>query len=144
MKEDTMRQVAAVALTIALATVCGCGVSQQEYVAKETEARKYKQALQEESDKTAALEQKLNSMQKQLKELNARAQTTSAQNSQLEAKTAKLQAETGTLKGQQAATLNAQMLFPENSAKLTPEAKHSLDTIADAIRQVTDKAVIVA
>jgi len=139
-----MRQVAVVALAIAIATVVGCGVSQKEYVAMESQAQKYKQALDAESGKTAALEQKLNAQQKQLKELSARAQTTSAQNSQLEATTAQLQAETGELKGRQAAMLNAQMLFTENSSKLTPEAKHSLDTIADAIREVKDKAVVVA
>jgi chemotaxis protein MotB len=134
-----------------MATASGCGVSQQEYVAKESEAQKYKQALHAESSKTAALEQKnadldakLNALQKQLDELGARAQTASAQKSQLEAKTARLQAETGQLKGQQAAMLNAQMLFPENSSKLTTEAKHSLDSIADAIRDVKDKAVVVA
>jgi chemotaxis protein MotB len=129
----------------------GCGVSQQQYVAKESEAQQYKQALADESGKAAALEQKnaeldakLNELQQRLDNQSAKAVTTNAQKSQLEAQTARLQAETGKLKGQQAAMLNAQMLFPENSSKLTPEAKRSLDTIADAIQQVTDKAVVVA
>jgi chemotaxis protein MotB len=137
-----MRQL--VILAVALATISSCGVSQDQYVAKETEAQKYKQALQQESSKTNALEQKnseleaqMNTLQKQLQELSAKAQTTSAQR-------AALQAETGELKGRQSTVLTQQVLFPENSSKLTAEEKRSLDSISEALTQVRDKAVIVA
>jgi chemotaxis protein MotB len=137
-----MRQL--VILAIVIATLSSCGVSQDQYVAKESEAEKYKQALHQENNKADALEQRnseleaqMNALQKQLDELSARAKTTSAQKAQL-------QAETGELKGRQASMLSTQVLFPENSSKLTPEEKRSLDSISEALTQVRDKAVIVA
>ena len=138
-----MRQLATFAILIAV-TTSGCGVSQQEYVAKETEAKKYKQELQAVSARNEELDSQLNALQQQLADLGARVEKTSAQKSQLEAKTQRLQAETGELKGRQAELLNAQILFKENSSKLTPEVKRSLDTVGEAISQLRDKAVIVA
>jgi len=137
-----MRQLVTLALLIAATS--GCGVSQEEYVAKETEAKKLKQELQESSARNAELDSQLNALQQQLADLGAKVESSSAQRSQLEAKTARLQAETGELKGRQAEMLNAQILFPENSSKLTPETKRSLDTMGEAITQLSDKAVIVA
>jgi chemotaxis protein MotB len=136
-----MRQLA---ILVSIAMISACGVSQQEYVAKESEAQKYKQELQAENFRTAELEQKNAELEARLSSLEQHARATSAQKSQLEAKTVRLQAETGELKGQQAAMLSTQMLFHENSSKLTGDVKRSLDTIADAIGQLTDKAVIVA
>ena len=137
-----MRQL--VTLAILIAATSACGVSQEEYVAKESEAQKYKVALQEMEQKNADLDTQLNALQKQLKELGARVESTSAQRNQLEAKTVRLQAETGELKGQQSEVLSAQMLFPANSSKLTVDIKRSLDTAAEAIAQIADKSVIIA
>lgn len=136
-KGGTMRHL----IILAIATASGCGVSQTEYAAMET---KYQQELQEQSSKTAALEQKNAELEAKLNALSTQARTTSSQKSQLEAKTAQLQAETGALKERQAEMLNAQILFPEKSSKLTTEVKRSIDTIVDAIGQLRDKAVIVA
>jgi len=137
-----MRQL--VALAILFTSISGCGVSQKAYTAKETEAKKYKQDLQAMEQKNAALDSQLQAMQKQLKSLGTKVEHTSAQKSQLEAETAQLQAETGELKGRQSEILNAQMLFPANSSKLTPEMKRTLDTLAQAVGQISDKSVIVA
>lgn len=137
-----MRQL--VSLAILIAATSGCGVSQEEYVAKESEAQKYKADLQAMEQKNADLENQLNALQEKLKALNAKVENTSAQRSQLQAQTAQLEAETGALKGRQSEVLNAQMLFPANSSKLTPEVKRSLDTLAEAVSQLSDKAVIVA
>jgi chemotaxis protein MotB len=141
-KEDPMRQL--VILAVSVATLSGCGVSQQEHAALESETNKYKQALQEQSSKTAALEQKNAALEAQLNSLQQQSRATTGQKSLLEAKTARLQAETGELKERQASVLNTQILFPEKSSKLTPEVKRSLDTVVEAIAQLRDKAVIVA
>jgi len=134
-----------------VAALAGCGVSQDKYAAKESEAHKYRTALNEQADKTAALEQqntalqqKMGTLQKQLGEVSAKMQTTSAQKSALESKASMLMEETGTLKGRQATMLSAELLFKENSSKLTPEAKKALDSSAEAITQLQGKAVIVA
>jgi chemotaxis protein MotB len=141
----------AITYGLLVAALAGCGVSQDKYAAKESEAHKYRTALNEQADKTAALEQqnaalqqKMGTLQKQLGDVSAKMQTTSAQKSALESKTSQLQAETGTLKGRQATMLSAELLFKENSSKLTAEAKRALDSSADAITQLQDKAVIVA
>ena len=137
-----MRHTVTIALIVA--TLCGCGVSKEKYAAKESEAQKYKQALDGESSKTAAQEQenaalkeRLAAIERQLADTSAKAQSTGAQKSQLEATQAQLL-------GRQAKLLNAQLLFPENSSKLTAEAKRSLDSAAEAVAQLQDKAIIVA
>lgn len=137
-----MRQL--VSLAILIAATSGCGVSQEEFLAKESEAQKAKADLQAMQQKNEELDAQMNKLQEELKTLRAKVDNTSAQKSQLEAQTAQLQAETGALKGRQSEILNAQMLFPANSSKLTPEVKRSLDTLAEAVAQLSDKAVIVA
>jgi chemotaxis protein MotB len=138
-------------VSLVAAALGACGVSQDKYSAKESEAQKYKTALNDQADKTAALEQqnaalqtKMGTLQKQLSEVSAKMQNTSAQKSALESKTSQLQAETGALKGQRATMLSSQLLFPENSSKLNAEAKRSLDSTADAIAGLQGKAVIIA
>jgi len=144
-----MRYVITYALLVA--ALAGCGVSQDKYAAKESEAHKYRTALNQQADKTAALQeqnaalqQKMGTLQRQLGDVSAKMQATSAQKSALESKASQLLAETGTLKGRQAAMLSSELLFKENSSKLTVDAKRALDSSADAIRQLQGKAVIVA
>jgi chemotaxis protein MotB len=133
-----------------LFVLSGCGVSQQQYTAKQAEAQKYKLGMQTQTTKIAALERRNEALEAQLGTLqdhvaatNTEAATTGAQKAQLEARTAELRAETGALKDRQAIVLNEQLLFHENSAKLTPEMKRSLDAAADAIAQLRDKGLIV-
>lgn len=142
-----MRRTAMLALMTAM---LGCGVSQQEYAAKETEANDYKRQLDEQVAKSASLEQRLTALESELDTerqhlaaVGSKAASTTAQKSQLEAKTAALQAETAELKDKQAKVVNTELLFTENSSKLTTEAKHALDAAADAIAQLRDKGVIV-
>jgi chemotaxis protein MotB len=141
----------AIAYGLLVAALAGCGVSKDKYTAKESEAQKYRTALSEQADKTAALEQqnaalqqKMGTLQQQLSSVSAKMQSTSAQKSALEGKASQLQEETGSLKGRQATMLSSELLFKENSSKLTDETKRSLDSSADAIKQLQGKAVIVA
>jgi chemotaxis protein MotB len=124
-------------LVIGLAAAIGCGgISKETYGAKEAEAAKYKQQVTELQSQVASLE-KQNATVKQ--------QASSAQ-SQLDATTAKLNEQSAEFAAfkERSKKISAQLLFKENSSKLTPENKRALDSVADAIGQVKDKAVIVA
>jgi len=129
-----MRQLMIFAVLIAVTS--GCGVSQQEYVAKESEANRYKQELRASEQKNQALDSQLSALQKQIADLRTKVDTASVQKSHLEAKNTELT-------GRQAEVLNTQMLFPANSSKLTPEVKRSLDTMAEAVTQLKGKSLIV-
>lgn len=135
-------------LTVVASMFTGCAAGQEELAAKDAEVQGYKKQLADESGKTAALEAKVASLQsqmqsqvgalqKQLADANMRAQVTGAT-------AAQAQAETAEMKERQAAVLATQVLFAENQTKLTPEAKKSLDTAAEAIMQLKDKSVLVA
>jgi len=131
-------------IVLGMAAVVGCGgISKEKYGAKEAEAAKYKQEV-------AALEQQRSTLEQQrstLEQQNATLQgQVGAAKSELETTTAKLaeqSAEYAKLKGQ-TIKLSERLLFKENSSKLSPESKRSLDAMADAIGQLKDKAVLVA
>jgi chemotaxis protein MotB len=138
-------------LVIGMATLVGCGVSKKQYSAKEAEATKYKQAAQDQGGKVAALESQNATLQAKVGDLEKQLTETTAAKTELEARAAKLAEESGQyaklaeeLKGMQTVKLSEPLLFKENSAKLAPEAKRTLDAMADAIAQVKDKTVIVA
>jgi flagellar motor protein MotB len=132
-------------LAIGIAAAIGCGgVSKEQH-------DKTKQALQDESGKVAALESKAQSLQQQndalqaqVRDLDKKLAATSAAKSELEVTSAKLSEQTKELQGKMNVKLSDQLLFKENSSQLTPEAKRTLDSIAEAIKQVQDKNVIVA
>lgn len=134
-----------VMLVAATSLFVGCsGVSQEEFAAKELEASKYKKDFEDQSGKAAAAEQKVTALQsqvtalqKQLADANARVQSTSAT-------AAAAQTETAEMKARQAAVLGLQVMFKENSTALSPEAKKALDSAAEALMQLSDKAVIVS
>jgi len=126
-----------VMLVIGLAAAIGCGgISKETYGAKEAEAAKYKQQATELQSQVASLE-KQNATLKE--------QASSAQ-SQLDATTAKLNEQSSEFAAfkERSKKISEQLLFKESSSKLTAEDKRALDAVADAIRQVKDKAVLVA
>jgi chemotaxis protein MotB len=131
-------------LVIGIAAVVGCGISKKQYSAKEAEATKYKQAAQDESGKVAALQSENAALQAKVGGLQKQLQETSAAKSELEMTAAKLTEESSQLKGMQTVKLSEPLLFKENSSKLAPETKRTIDAMADAIAQLKDKSVIVA
>ncbi len=124
-------------LVLGMAALVGCGgISKQKYGAKEAEAAKYKEEAAALESKTKGLEQQNAALQQQV----------NAAKTELEATTAKLTEQSGEYAKLKDRTvkLSEQLLFKEGSSKLTPEAKRSLDAVADAVRQLKDKAIIVA
>jgi chemotaxis protein MotB len=141
-----------VLLVVGIAAVVGCGgVNKKQYSAKEAEATKYKQALQDESGKVAALQAENANLQTKVGGLEKQLADAGAAKAELEATAAKLTQESGEqaklyeeLKGMQTVKLSEPLLFKEGSSSLSPESKRSLDAMADAIAQLKDKSVIVA
>jgi outer membrane protein OmpA-like peptidoglycan-associated protein len=132
-------------LLLAVAAVAGCGgISKEQYGAKQAEAAKYQKALQDETGKAAALEQQNAALKAQVDELSRKLADTSAAKSELEVTTARLAEQSSQLQGRQTLRLEEQLLFKEGSSALTPEAKRTLDSMAEAIRSVEDKSIIVA
>lgn len=136
-------------LVLGVAAVVGCGgISKERYGAKEAEAAKYQQALQEETGKVSALEAKTKSLEEQNAALQAQASDlekklteTTAAKSELEVNTAKLKEQS---ESNRPIKLSERLLFKENSSQLTTESKRALDGMAEAIGQLKDKVVIVA
>jgi chemotaxis protein MotB len=124
-------------LVLGVAAVIGCaGVSKEKYAAKEAEASQYQQQLQDQNAKMTALSKQNAACQEQA----------SSARSELDATTAKLSqasAENDALKNR-TMKLSAPLLFKESSSKLTAEDKRALDSVADALSQQKDKAIIVA
>ena len=145
-------------IVVAMAALAGCGGPSKEQQAAQAEAAKTKQALQEETGKTAALETKVSDLQNQnaalqtkVGDLQKQLSDTTAAKQELELTSAKLAQQSGDyakmneeLKGKLTVRLEDRILFKENSSVVSKDAKRSLDTIADAIAQLKDKGVIVA
>jgi chemotaxis protein MotB len=126
-------------LVVGLAALVGCaGVSKDKYKAKEAEAAKYKQSSEEQGARATALENKVSTLEQQ----NSTLQT---QNQDLEGKLSETTTAKAALLEKTPLRVNQQLLFKENSSKLTPESKRTLDSVAEAIiAQSKDKSVIVA
>jgi chemotaxis protein MotB len=134
-----------VMLAVAAVALFGCsGISKEQYGAKEAEAAKYKQAVQQETAKVTALEQQNASLKAAAGDLEAKLNEATAAKSELEVTTAKLTEESGTLKSHQTIRLSEQLLFKENASKLTPDITRTLDAVAEAVKAATDKSLIIA
>lgn len=139
-------------LVFGLAAVIGCGgVSKEQYGAAQAEATKSKKAAEDATGRVAALESSVQQLQQQNQGLQAQVgdmekklDATNAAKSDLEATVAKLKEQTEGLQGQLTTRLSDPLLFKENSSQLTPEAKRTLDSVAEAIKQTQDKGVVVA
>jgi chemotaxis protein MotB len=139
-------------LVVGVAALVGCGgVSEEKYNAKNAEAAKYKQTLQDEANKVSALESKVTALEQQHATLQNQYATLQAENAtlqthakDLESKLGESTAATTALEEKAPLKLSEKLLFQENSSKLTAESKRVLDTMAEAMAQSKDKSIIVA
>lgn len=144
-----MRTQLTFAVTAAL--IAACGVSTEKYQAKELEAQQYMKKYQDESQKSADLQAKLDATQLQLSQATAakgELERKSAQYEQL-AESLKGQISAGEielseLRGKMTVKLKDKILFPSGSASLSAAGKAALDAVADAFRNLKDKNVVVA
>ncbi|HET9596730.1 MAG TPA: OmpA family protein [Anaeromyxobacteraceae bacterium] len=139
-------------LVIGMAAIVGCaGVSKEQYQAQQAEVTKYQQAAEEQSSKNAELEQRVTALEQQKQALQSQNKTLQSQNETIQSSTADLEkklevssAATTALEEKRPVKVNQAVLFKENSSKITPEGKRSLDSIGDALATTKDKAVVVS
>ncbi len=157
-----MRKTILAALAIAFAA---CGISKDEYAAKELEAQKYKKQYEDQSQKAADLEKKIadleqqkNASQQQVVELTSYKAQLEQEKGALEAKSAQYeqlagslkqqieagQVEVSELRGRMTVKLKDKVLFASGSAALGKEGRAALDAVADAFKDLKGKNVIVA
>jgi chemotaxis protein MotB len=157
----THRVLAVVSATL----VAACGISKDQYAAKELEAQQYLKKYEDESQKAAALEKKaadlqgkLDTTQQQLGQVTSANAQLAQEKGELERKSAQYEQLAASLKGQIAAgqvevselrgrmtvKLKDKILFPFGSASLTKDGKAALSAVADAFKDLKGKNVIVA
>ena len=137
--------------TLVVILAGGCGVSKDEFAAVQRERDQNLKNYQDETKKTAALEQQVAGLEKQNKDLtttSAKLEAKSAQYEQLanslQDQIASGQVEVSELRGKMTVKLKDKVLFAYGSTALNKEGKAALDKVADAFKNLKDKNVIVA
>jgi chemotaxis protein MotB len=144
-------------LALCAIAAVGCGVSKDQYAAKELEASQALKKLQDETGTTAALEGKVADLeaklaaarqeQSKLTEEKGKLEAKSAQYEQLakslEGQIAAGQIEISELKGRMTVKLKDRILFSSGSAAIGKDGKLALDAVADAFKDLKGKNVIV-
>lgn len=129
----------------------GCGVSKDEFAAVQRDADQNLKNYQNETKKTAALEQKVSDLEKQNKELTTTTTKLEAKSAQYEQLASSLQdqiasgqVEVSELRGKMTVKLKDKVLFASGSTALNKEGKAALNAVAEAFKNLKDKNVIVA
>jgi chemotaxis protein MotB len=144
-------------LVLCAIAAVGCGVSKDEYAAKELEASQALKKLQDETGKTAALEAKVADLEAKLAAAQQEQTKLSEEKGKLEAKSAQYeqlakslegqisagQIEISELKGRMTVKLKDKILFSSGSAAIGKEGKLALDAVADAFKDLKGKNVVV-
>jgi len=129
----------------------GCGVSKDEFAAVQRDADQNLKNYQNETKKTAALEQKVSDLEKQNKELTTTTTKLEAKSAQYEQLASSLQdqiasgqVEVSELRGKMTVKLKDKVLFASGSTALNKEGQAALNAVAEAFKNLKDKNVIVA
>ena len=142
-----------------------CGPSKDEFAAVQRDSQQNLKKLQDENEKSAALEKKLGEvqtqnavLQQQLTEVTAAHAKLQEEKGALEAKSAQYQQLAGTLqeqiksgeveiselRGRMTVKLKDKVMFSSASASLNKQGKTALDAVADAFKGLKGKNVVVA
>jgi chemotaxis protein MotB len=143
-------------------SLAACGISREQYAAKDAELLKYQKMYGDETGKTKALEAKVADLDTQVagtqarlkavEDEKARAESSLAvSNAQREKLSQSLerqikegQVEISELRGKMTVKLKDKVLFASGSAALGKEGKKALDAVADAFKDLHDRNVVVA
>ena len=154
-----MRRTMMAVLALSLAA---CGISREQYAAKDAELLKYQKMYGDETGKTKALEAKVSELDTQVAATQARLKAVEDEKARAESSLAisnaqkeKLaqslerqikegQVEISELRGKMTVKLKDKVLFASGSAALGKEGKKALDAVADAFRDLHDRNVVVA
>jgi chemotaxis protein MotB len=154
-----MRRTMMAVLALSLAA---CGISREQYAAKDAELLKYQKMYGDETGKTKALEAKVSELDTQVAATQARLKAVEDEKARAESSLAisnaqkeKLaqslerqikegQVEISELRGKMTVKLKDKVLFASGSAALGKEGKKALDAVADAFKDLHDRNVVVA
>jgi chemotaxis protein MotB len=143
-------------------SLAACGISREQYAAKDAELLKYQKMYGDETGKTRALEAKVSELDTQVAATQARLKAVEDEKARAESSLAisnaqkeKLaqslerqiregQVEISELRGKMTVKLKDKVLFASGSAALGKEGKKALDAVADAFKDLHDRNVVVA
>ena len=143
-------------------SLAACGISREQYAAKDAELLKYQKMYGDETGKTKALEAKVSELDTQVAATQARLKAVEDEKARAESSLAisnaqkeKLaqslerqikegQVEISELRGKMTVKLKDKVLFASGSAALGKEGKKALDAVADAFKDLHDRNVVVA
>ncbi len=148
-----MKQYSMVALVVCTATACG--ISKDQYTAKELEAQQLSQKYKDESDKAAVLEAKVRQLEQKNTDLSQSQVKLQQEKGELEKKSSeyqqladslKSQIDTGQielseLKGKMTVKMKDKILFSSGSARINDEGQDALKKVADALQSVKGKII---
>jgi chemotaxis protein MotB len=162
----------AAAVVAAAAAVTGCGISQEQFAAKEAESAKFQKAFNDQTEMNTSLRDKVNEQNVLIVDLEtkltlarkelaqaaeAKAQA-EAKASSLEARSAQYaqlaqslqgqiqagQVEISELRGKMTVRLKDKILFASGSASIGKDGLAALDAVAEAFKELRGKNVVVA
>jgi len=146
-------------------SLAACGVSREQYAAKDAELLKYQKMYGDETGKTKSLEAQVSELDTQVAATQARLKAVEDEKAQAEAKASQLaisnaqreklaqslqrqikegQVEISELRGKMTVKLKDKVLFASGSAALGREGKKALEAVADAFKDLHDRNVVVA
>jgi chemotaxis protein MotB len=146
-------------------TLAACGISREQYAAKDAELAKYQKMYSDESSRTEGLQNKVTELDGQLTAAQAklkavedektqavdRASSLAVSNEQRERLAQALerqikagQVEITELRGKMTVKLKDKILFASGSAALGRDGRKALDAVADAFKDLRDRNVIVS
>jgi chemotaxis protein MotB len=145
-------------------TLAACGISKEQYAAKDAELLKYQKMYSSESSKAETLQTKVADLDVQLTAMQANLKAVEDEKAAAEAKASALavsnaqrerlaqslerqiksgEVEISELRGKMTVKLKDKVLFASGSAALGREGKQALDAVAEAFRDLRDRNVVV-
>jgi chemotaxis protein MotB len=146
-------------------TLAACGISREQYAAKDAELVKYQKMYADESSRTEGLQTKVAELDVQLTAAQARMKAVEDEKSQAEERASSLavsnaqrerlaqslerqikagQVEITELRGKMTVKLKDKILFASGSAALGRDGRKALDAVAEAFKDLRDRNVIVS
>jgi chemotaxis protein MotB len=152
-------------MTVLALALTACGISREQYAAKDAELLKYQKMYGDESIKAEGLQTKVSDLDVQLTAMQSKLKAVEDEKAQAEEKASSLavsnaqrerlaqalerqiksgQVEISELRGKMTVKLKDKVLFASGSAALGREGRKALDAVADAFKEMHDRNVIVA
>lgn len=146
-------------------TLAACGISREQYAAKDAELAKYQKMYGDESSRTEGLQVKVAELDVQLTAAQAKLKAVEDEKAQAEERASSLavsnaqrdrlaqalerqikagQVEITELRGKMTVKLKDKILFASGSAALGRDGRKALDAVAEAFKDLRDRNVIVS